>query len=59
MKNTELKHLVKENLEKVKKEKNSKLLSENKIIKNRYSILVQGKKLKTKSDFIKLSDLIT
>jgi len=56
MKNTLLKNLVKENLEKVKKEKNSKLLSENKIIKNRYSILVQGKKLKTKSDFIKLSD---
>jgi hypothetical protein len=58
MKNTSLKTLVKENLEKVKKEKNSKLLSESKIIKTRYSILVEGKKLKSESDFRKLSDEI-
>lgn len=60
MKNTELKHLVKENLEKVKKEKNSKLINENKIITSRYSILIEGVNLKNESDYRKLCDeLIT
>ncbi len=56
MKNTSLKTLVKENLEKVKKEKNSKLVNEKKIITSRYSILVESVDLKKESDYRKLCD---
>ena len=53
---TQLKSLVKENLIKVKETNTKKMLSEEKIIKTRYSILIEGRKLKTESDFRKLSD---
>jgi hypothetical protein len=53
---TQLKSLVKENLIKVKETNTKKMLSEEKIIKTRYSILIEGRRLKTESDFRKLSD---
>jgi len=53
-----LKSLIRENLMKAKQNNSKKLLSESKIIKTRYSILVEGKRLKTASDFRKLSNEI-
>ena len=54
--NKKMKNIIRENLEKVIKTKKNDLVNENKIIKSRYSILVEGVEFKSESDYRKLCD---